>query len=102
MGGQFDVMDMLSVMSFLLGLENLQENRQQSAQNDVNAANDKQAKRILFEIGKRLDKQDGMLKEILEEINRKNAARTRIKKSKCTQGEVAKWTHVKLSWKLNT
>ena len=27
-GGQFDVMDMLSVMSFLLGLENLQENRQ--------------------------------------------------------------------------
>lgn len=73
-GGQFDVMDMLSVMSFLLGLENLQENRQQSAQNDVKAANEKQAKQILSEIGERLDKQDAMLNEILEKINRENAA----------------------------
>lgn len=67
-GNQFTAMDVLSVMSFLLGLENLQENRQQSAQNDVNAANDKQAKRILSEIGKRLDEQDAMLKKILEAV----------------------------------
>lgn len=66
--GQFDIMDELSVMSFLLGLENLQENRQQSAQNDVNTANDKQAKQILSEIGKRLDAQDAMLKKIMEVI----------------------------------
>ena len=58
-------MDLLSVMSFFLGLENLQENRQQSAQNDVNAATDRQAKLILDEIGKRPDAQDAMLKEIL-------------------------------------
>lgn len=71
--GQFDAMDVLSVMSFLLGLENLQENRQQSAQNDVNAANDKQAKRLLDELGRRLDAQDAMLKEILEVLKRENA-----------------------------
>lgn len=74
-GNQFDAMDLLSVMSFLLGLENLQENRQQSAQNDVTAANDKQAKQILSEIGKRLDEQDAMLKEILEVTKRENAVR---------------------------
>lgn len=71
--GQFDAIDVLSVMSFLLGLENLQENRQQSAQNDVNAANDKQAKRLLDELGRRLDAQDAMLKEILEVLKRENA-----------------------------
>lgn len=69
---QFDIMDALSVMSFLLGLENLQENRQQSAQNDVNAANDKQAKQILSEIGKRLDFQDAMLREIMEAVKAGN------------------------------
>lgn len=73
-GKQFDIIDALSVMSFLLGLENLQENRQQSAQNDVNAANDKQAKQILSKIGKRLDQQDAMLKEILEVITSEKPA----------------------------
>ena len=72
-GNQFDIMDALSVLSFLLGLENLQENRQQSAQNDVNAANDKQAKQILDELGKRLDQQDAVLREILEVIKHENA-----------------------------
>lgn len=68
--GQLNAIDLLSVASFMLGLENLQENRQQSAQNDVNAANDKQAKQILAEIGRRLDAQDAVLKEILEVIKK--------------------------------
>jgi hypothetical protein len=38
-GKQFTALDALSVASFLLGLENLQENRAQSAHNDVQAAN---------------------------------------------------------------
>lgn len=76
MGGnnrQFDVIDALSIMSFLIGLENLQENREQSAQNDVNSANDKQAKQILSEIGKRLDQQDAMLNKILEVVKGEQA-----------------------------
>ena len=66
--GQFDALDMLSVASFLLGWENLMENRQQSAQNDVGAANDKQASYLLEEIGKRLDKQDRTLEAIMEKL----------------------------------
>lgn len=69
-GRQFDVLDMLGVASFLLGVENLMENRQQSAQNDVNAANDKQASYLLSEIGKRLDRQDRTLEAILDKLER--------------------------------
>lgn len=67
---QFDVIDAISVASFLLGIENLNENRAQSAQNDVNAANDKQASYLLSEIGKRLDRQDRTLEAILEKLER--------------------------------
>lgn len=67
---QFDALDMLGVASFLLGVENLMENRQQSAQNDVGAANDKQASYLLSKIGKRLDRQDRALEVILEKLDR--------------------------------
>ena len=66
--GQFDALDMLGVASFLLGWENLMENRQQSAQNDVGAANDKQASYLLAEIGKRLDSQDRTLGTIMNKL----------------------------------
>lgn len=68
--GQFDALDMLGMASFLLGVENLMENRQQSAQNDVGAANDKQASYLLSEIGKLLDKQDRTLEAILDKLER--------------------------------
>mgnify|MGYP006895547094 FL=1 len=35
--------DWLNILSILLALQNLQENREQTKQNDVQAANDKQA-----------------------------------------------------------
>lgn len=66
--GQFDVLDALTVASFLLGYENLIENRQQSAQNDVSAANDKQASYLIEEIGKRLDKQDKALETLVSKL----------------------------------
>lgn len=69
-GRQFDFIDAISVASFLLGVENLSENRQQSAANDVNAANDKQASYLLSEIGKRLDRQDRTLEAILDKLER--------------------------------
>lgn len=47
---QFDALDLISVLSFMLGYQNLQENRQQSAHNDVSAANDRQAKFLLEEL----------------------------------------------------
>ena len=63
-------LDILTVASFLLGYENLMENRQQSAQNDVAAANDKQAEYLLRELSGRFEKQNAMLKEILEAVKR--------------------------------
>lgn len=67
---QFDFLDLLNILSFMIGLENLYENRSQSAQNDVNAANDREAHYILDAIGKRLDAQDAMLNEILERLDK--------------------------------
>lgn len=59
-------LDALSVLSILLGYENLIENRQQSRQNDVQTANDKQAAFMLSELNHRFDEQNVMLKQILE------------------------------------
>lgn len=67
---QFDALDMISVLSFLLGYENLLENRQQSAHNDVSAANDKQAQYLLEELGRKFEEQNKMLLEILEVVKR--------------------------------
>lgn len=69
MDNQFDSLDMLSLLSVLLGYQNLIENRQQSAHNDVSAANDKQAKTLLEELNKRFDEQNVMLRKILEVIS---------------------------------
>lgn len=62
--------DILNIVSILLGLQNLQENREQSAQNDVQSANDKQAKYILDEINKKFAVIEITLKEQTLAINR--------------------------------
>lgn len=63
---QNNFMDAVDLAALLIGIINLQENRQQSAYNDVHAANDEQAHVILDQLGKRLDEQDAMLKRILK------------------------------------
>lgn len=63
--------NLLDLISVLIGLENLMENRQQSAENDVNSANQRQAKEILDDLHKQFDKQNAMLEyqnHLLEEI----------------------------------
>lgn len=67
---QFDALDVISVLSFFLGYKNLMENREQSAHNDVSAANDKQAQFILEELGRQFEEQNQMLREILEGLKR--------------------------------
>lgn len=69
-GNGIEFADLLGIVSLWVGLENMAENRSQSAQNDVNAANDKQASYLLSEIGKRLDRQDRTLEAILEKLER--------------------------------
>lgn len=65
----------INLIALALGWENLQENRLQTAYNDVHEANDKQAEYLLGEIramtdelNKRLERQDEMLKKILKAI----------------------------------
>lgn len=57
--------DILAVISVLLGMINVQENRLQSAQNDVQSANDKQAKYLLEEINRQFEEQNNKLDEII-------------------------------------
>lgn len=64
----YDVLNLLNVYSVYLALENLYENRQQSAQNDVNAANDRQAQYLLSELNKKFDEQNKMLAEIIKRL----------------------------------
>lgn len=66
---QFDFLDILNIMSFMLGLENLFENRQQSAQNDVNAATDKQTHILIEEVKGLFAEQNKMLREILNKLD---------------------------------
>lgn len=67
---QYSIFDLVSIASFLLGYENLMENREQSRQNDVQSANDKQAKYLLEELGRKFDEQNAMLREILERLSK--------------------------------
>lgn len=61
--------DWLNIVSILLALQNLQENREQTKQNDVQAANDKQAKLLIDEMNAKFDEQNKKLKNIEDKIN---------------------------------
>lgn len=74
---EYDFLNFLSVMSFYLGYRNLIENQQQSKdtdelikKNDVNIANDKQAKFLLEELSRKFDEQNSMLERILKAVEK--------------------------------
>lgn len=69
MSGQQNNGDLLNIVSILLALQNLQENREQTKQNDVQAANDKQAKLLIDEMNAKFDEQNKKLKNIEDKIN---------------------------------
>ena len=61
-----ELINLINILSFVVGLKNMQENRLQSAQNDVQEANKNQARYLLQEINRRFDEQN----KILEGQNR--------------------------------
>lgn len=63
-----ELADVLAVWSLALGYQNLRENEEQSAHNDVQKANEIQARALLDAIGARLDEQDEMLRKMLEAV----------------------------------
>ena len=66
----YNVMDLLQVFSLVIGYINLIENREQSADNDVNKANDKQANYLLGNLQQSFDNQNKMLEEILDRLQK--------------------------------
>ena len=61
----------LNLISILLGYENLIENRQQSAENNISKSNQEQAKQILDDLHEKFDEQNAMLEyqnHLLEQI----------------------------------
>ena len=61
-----ELINLINILSFVVGLQNMQENRLQSAQNDVQAANDRQAEYLLDEINRRFDEQNRTLERLIK------------------------------------
>lgn len=64
---ELDFMDILSIISFVVGLANYQENLTQSDKQDLMKAVNTQASTVLHEIHGHLEAQDKMLKQLLAE-----------------------------------
>lgn len=79
MGNQLEFADLLSIYSIYLGTRNLIENEQQSdaqlkilRQNDITAANDKQAAYILDDINAKFYEQNAMIRKIMDKLGIKD------------------------------
>ena len=75
---QFYFSNAINLLALALGIENLQENRSQSAHNDVQTANDRQADYLLSELNKKFDEQNAILEkqnEMLEALLRSIGAK---------------------------
>ena len=58
-----DLINLINVLSFVIGYSNFQENRAQSAHNDVQASNLAKAEYLLNGINRRFDEQNKFLEE---------------------------------------
>ena len=70
--GEFTFLDMLSILSFLIGTMNLNENLTQGDKQDLLEEFSTKADILLKEIHSHLEKQDNKLDKILEEISNDN------------------------------
>ena len=67
---QLSFVDLLSVASFLISLENLEENLTQSDKQDLQKELSDKAEQLLQEIHKHLEQQDMKIDEILRRLNK--------------------------------
>lgn len=63
-----NMLDTLTLVSFLIGVANYEENLTQSDKDDIMNRLDHQTKNILIELQKSIDEQNGMLREILRRL----------------------------------
>ena len=66
---QFTFLDMVSLLSFLIGTANLQENLTQGDKQDLMETFSKKADDLLKEIHRHLKEQDNKIDKILEELS---------------------------------
>lgn len=78
-GKPLEFTDLLAIYSIYLGTRSLIENEQQSdaqlkilRQNDITAANDKQAAYILADINAKFDEQNAMIRNIMDKLGIKD------------------------------
>ena len=70
--GQFTFLDTISLISFLIGVMNLNENLTQSDKQDLVQELNKKAEQLLTEIHTHLENQDKKLDKILELLEARN------------------------------
>lgn len=63
-------LDLVNIISLIIGMQNLQENREQSAHNDIHIENDLQAKYLLAEINKQFAELSVLLNKIIDLLER--------------------------------
>ena len=63
---QKNLIKLINILSLVVGSQNMQENKLQSAKNDVQEANKNQARYLLQEINRRFDEQNMMLERLIE------------------------------------
>ena len=66
--GQLDFLDLISIASFVIALQNLEENITQSDKAELQEDLQEKTDKLLQEIHSHLEKQDALLNKILEEI----------------------------------
>ena len=66
--GELTILDLLNIMSFFIGLMNLQENLTQGDKQELMSETDKQTSIILKEIHSHLEQQDIKLDKLLERL----------------------------------
>lgn len=71
-GDNITFLDLITLISFVIGLENLQENLGQSDKQEIQNNLSEKADVILKEIHKHLQEQDDKLEEIRRLLNEKN------------------------------
>lgn len=72
MNDSLDFLDIITLLSFVISVENLEQNLSQNDKQDLQNDLSEKADRILSEIHTHLEKQDKLLNDIMEKLHEKN------------------------------
>ena len=72
MNDSVDFLDIITLLSFVISVENLEQNLTQNDKQQLQNDLSEKADRILTEIHTHLEKQDKLLNDIMEKLNEKD------------------------------